>query len=1121
LDAGVVLDPSGEWLDHFWFEVEESDHHQEFRGFRVVRLLELRSIPLDARADSGLLQKMRTVLRSLYGGRISLVYLAGASFTPPAVGIRQCYGVSVSAAVLADAQHQSSLAVHALRSAMTGSFRQLKLESLSAEAGEWVLSSLQNSRHALVVVGQPDPRENSRGGSTALFRNPVVEGSSNSQEYSLQQNEILFRGMSTLKEEFLLLVMTSPIPLEEISRMLISLAEYTSTWASWQSGIRGVSFGISLPAILSGALMEANAHSSGVSEAVSESLGTSHTEGQSEMTGSAHSEGQAQTSGWSHTIAHGLAVTDSVSSTEGHSVTDGSAHSEGSAISMGTMQTSAASGGQTSTIGSSDSLGGSVSTGADLGINAGVDAGVSAGASTNFGHTDSVGQAASSGWSTSEGISQSETASTLDTVSHAETLSQASTVGHAVTQSVVESYGSSGAVTQSSSDTTSQSQGSSSADGTSQSTSLVNGSSSAMTASQGSTHGLAFGVAPSLSMHQSNQWQFDPAILITQILRAQQHLLELASKEGAFICDTYALARTEQGRQALLGLIPESFHGSEDVVTGVQTRCLTPDEEGYILAHARAFSPSNREETLPEVLSGYMDSTLLTLLQVAAYTAPGMFEMGTATTVQESTPDFAYYPQMPGDVFLARQWASELGEITQAPLRLTPSRHFHTAFCGDTGFGKSVSAERLAYETTLKWHYRSIVLDFGQGWRRALNWERLDGRVDVRQVFPGAERPLRWNLLQVPRRMDPGRYRSMLAELFCNAGQMGARQLGFLRRALTDVYQKWGVLLCSEKEGFYFIQNSLEAALVQKMRTASGQTAAQIAVGYPLVRLSHAERQVLAVERSKRASISEVIQRLREIRNELGRSDQTSRTSLEGLLLRVEVFEEGAMAHQYGPGADSLGIEDLGLLGPAADPWGLVVIEGGAEMSDAFAKSAILSLLASVLYFDAVTRRRESLAGVRFPPMQIFFEEANKILSGISTGSVSSEGPGSRGSGVSEIFQTMWRDGRKYGIFLHPVVQTISDLPDGILASCNNIFIVQTKNPRDRDMVIAHIGRSEKGFVNTEYKRYLARIPVRMAVVKLGYHEDVTQLEPMLVSTLRVPGEEPSDHEILARLGTA
>ena len=66
---------------------------------------------------------------------------------------------------------------------------------------------------------------------------------------------------------------------------------------------------------------------------------------------------------------------------------------------------------------------------------------------------------------------------------------------------------------------------------------------------------------------------------------------------------------------------------------------------------------------------------------------------------------------------------------------------------------------------------------------------------------------------------------------------------------------------------------------------------------------------------------------------------------------------------------------------------------------------------------------------------------------------------------------------------------------------------------------MAHIGRSEKGFVNTEYKRYLARIPKSLAVAKLGYSEDVAEMEPMLVRPLMVPGSEPSDEEILERLG--
>jgi hypothetical protein len=96
------------------------------------------------------------------------------------------------------------------------------------------------------------------------------------------------------------------------------------------------------------------------------------------------------------------------------------------------------------------------------------------------------------------------------------------------------------------------------------------------------------------------------------------------------------------------------------------------------------------------------------------------------------------------------QYSTERGQLTETLLRMTPERHFHTALTGDTGSGKSVTAERLAYESTRAWKYRTIVLDFGQGWRKALNWPEMDGRVDIRQLYPGAVRPLRWNPLQIP-----------------------------------------------------------------------------------------------------------------------------------------------------------------------------------------------------------------------------------------------------------------------------------------------------------------------------------------------------------------------------------
>ncbi len=226
------------------------------------------------------------------------------------------------------------------------------------------------------------------------------------------------------------------------------------------------------------------------------------------------------------------------------------------------------------------------------------------------------------------------------------------------------------------------------------------------------------------------------------------------------------------------------------------------------------------------------------------------------------------------------------------------------------------------------------------------------------------------------------------------------------------------------------------------------------------------------------------------------------------------------MKKMYGEGQDTLAVEDLGLLGPQDDPWGVTVIEGGAEM-DEFSKSALLSLAASILYLDSVVRRRETLGGSHFPPMQIFFEEANKVLSGIDVGSASDR-EGSSADQTAQIFLDMWRDGRKYQCFLHVLAQTISELPAGILSSCNNGFFAQTKNDKDRQAILAHIARNTKGFVNSEYDRFIARMPIGMAIAKLGYTSDMIQTEPYLVQPLMLSVHEPNDkeiHQYFKRLG--
>jgi len=113
----------------------------------------------------------------------------------------------------------------------------------------------------------------------------------------------------------------------------------------------------------------------------------------------------------------------------------------------------------------------------------------------------------------------------------------------------------------------------------------------------------------------------------------------------------------------------------------------------------------------------------------------------------------------------------------------------------------------------------------------------------------------------------------------------------------------------------------------------------------------------------------------------------------------------------------------------------------------------------------------------------------------------------------------MWRDSRKYGIWLHLITQSPSLIPPGILSSCNNLLVSQVKNPRDRDLVIASMHRSEKGFVDEGWRRFLASLPIARAVAKFGYSFDRAELEPCYIQPLRLDVKEPSDEEISARLG--
>ena len=1084
LDNGLVYDDRGR-LSYMWFETLEREGGREFHQYRVTTLRILEQIPLDARADAGIVAKTRTVLRGIWSTGLEIVYIVAGIFHPDPIGIVQLYGVTAWGNTLGDTANRSRNGMSSLEAALAAAFPQIRLAPVPMRIAQWLSEALLDMKHVLVTVGHPDPRESARGMTTDL---QPSWNTHRMDRFTLQQNEIVMRGMAQLKEDFVLVHILHPVSMEDAARMLAGLAEYTSTWASWQTGTRSFTLGTSIPLIFTGSA------SAGTEQKFGETRGQAHTVGESDTTSQSVTQGQAhtETTGGAHTIgrAESTSWSTSVSRTVGQATTTSQSHTTSVAHTQGSSR-----GTSTSTT-SGWSVGGGVSAGVPGVIGGSVTGSVSGSTTTATSQTSF--SSTTTGESQTTGTAQTTSSST--TVTH--------TFGRAVTNS--ESWTDSWAK----SDTTSRAETTGQAHTASQSQTQSQSQSAARGFNRSFAQGLAMGVAPSVAIGDANQWQFDPAILVTQILRKQQDILNQVTLEGGFYVDVYALTRTERGRKALQSLIPEAFHGTEDVVTGVQVRPLEDEREReYIRLHAKALTPSTRLLQIPELATAYADSTLLTPLQAAAYFAPGMFEEGYARTVQERIPPFAFDPDMPG-VVVGHQWSTERAQLTSVPFRISRERHFHTAFVGDTGMGKTTAAERLMCESTKAWKMRTVILDFGQGWRKALNWPGMRGRVDIRQLNPYAVRPLRWNFLQVPKRMDPYTYRTRVAELFANAGRMGPRQLGFMREALTRVYKAHGVLVDESSGRWNRVRNDEEEHAINQARRERGLEPRPLK-GKSLDDLEPFERQALAVYRSQFADVAEWLEHLRMFMEVAERKrDMASVQSLQGVLLRLEPLAEGEARRIYGPGTDTIPIEDLGLLGPEDDRWGVVVIEGGAEM-DEFSKAALLSLLATVLYYDAVVRRREALSrrGPRLPWVQIVFEEANKVLSGVSLTSVGNEEGGNL---TSQLFLNMWRDGRKYQIYLHLLAQTVSELPDGILSSCANLFVSQTKNPKDRDAIMAALARNMKGFVNAEYDRFIGRMPKGMAIVKLGVSFDMKDIEPYLVRPLLLDVREPSDEEIRA-----
>jgi hypothetical protein len=900
------------------------------------------------------------------------------------------------------------------------------------------------------------------------------------------------------------------------------------------------------------------------STSVSQSAGTATTKGTAHTEGSAHTEGEAHTQGsfsssggssggswgWSQTTGGSTGMGLSVGSHSSTSEMSGSAISSGLAVGGGHVESS----------GVAESVSGSITVHGEGGYSrelpvVGGEGHVSGGVAVTggAGHTESSGEADSSSWLTSVGGSLSQATTETEGTSTQASLNR--TNSHSATQSgggfssSSHSSGSSQSTTESAADTTSVADTVSNADTQSQGRTVarISGNSSSHTTSHSTSHvetdtygtadtesradtqshavgrshaegvgvsemagrggGEVFGgtisrgIVPGVNVNRSWMTEDDVADRVTEVLRGLERVLDAASAEGGFMTQAAIFVEDGPAEKLAAAAVGQAYYGL-NAPTPVCAVPVPEEDLDGVRQHALACRPCLAVDGDPfggMLWSRY--STLLTAGMLSAYTRPAWFEEGVATTVQEAEPPYAFYPDLTGEVFMGHQFSFETGELTQAPLLISRAKMFHAMFAADTGFGKSVAAMRMAYETTTKWKFRTLVLEFSTGWRSLVNAPGLEGHFQIYQLSPGGSFPMRWNPLEIGRHIEPETQWRAFCDVFGGVARMGVRrQIHDFRRVLKRVYVSAGVLV-------------RDVDVIQDPQWGYVQPDEADLIGTPadtpIKDLSPTALQMIAVHRSKNVGLDDLYAAVQDELSHLPPADRIGRPIMEGIAARLEPLIYGAVGQMFGKGEGSVAVSDL------AQPWGLCVIEGGDHL-DEFSKLFLLTWFGWHAYQDAFRRRARGLADPG-ETVQIFWEELNKIVSaGQSSGD---EEDGQGGNYLVAQLSQMWLDSRKANAWLHAITQVPSLIPRSIRQSCSTTFFGNEKGADDRDIEVGVLARSEKGFTDEMYRRWLARLPYGQMVVKMGYADDQRQLEPMKIRPAMLSLPVPSDEVLASLLG--
>lgn len=563
-----------------------------------------------------------------------------------------------------------------------------------------------------------------------------------------------------------------------------------------------------------------------------------------------------------------------------------------------------------------------------------------------------------------------------------------------------------------------------------------------------------------------------------------------AVQAGAFYVDSYMLAEDDETLQAAAALVHAAFWG-EETVCPIQV--VRPDEETqeHLRLHALTFTGCTMREQIPDIVDGFLWSTVMLPAELTALVHPPRLEAGGLRTVTEDIP-FLPLPRIEsiGEIELGMAMNPETGLVSKIPFTIRKEALMHCLIAGASGSGKSISAQNAISEITTKLKIPALILD----WKTA-DWSRLYNLVPPERfrfygLDPYAAVPIEMNVFVPPKYVHPMVWRDKVIESLAVAMGYGPKQFGLLIRHTNELFFHNDVIEYFNPLEF---DGQGQPVKIEKNRCfehwGDWDKPSLPDEGVP-------ELHPRWAQNIRKVTLAMLYSYLALCRKNLDRNSRALSDTYDSLLTRLENYVSGDLRKCYCSTSPNIVTPSDLLEGEK-----VVVLEGGLlPPSD---KKFIINMLANGVWLHVKEKMRKEHKPT---PLLIVFEEAHEVMPNNDMGDQPLQLPQS-------CFEEMWNEGRSFGLTGMAICQMPSHMPLSVCVNSSVIVAHRLGEEKDIELMMRLIGRESK-FDGRDVARFMSRLPIGMAICRSARSFNLLDGEPSIVAMNFLELPVPTDDEL-------